>query len=210
MIEYVTRSRSDFINNISLIVPHEDDPKVPPPPKGSKPPGNLSADQIADAEVSFVGNIADFCIAMGSIPPVKMGCFFRSETGEVKGLRPASVVEDGYSERYPGLEHVISHLRAYAGEVVSTEGVGVLLTAGEHTRAWSRYYYDKPNKDYVTIKEAASEVGVVPRTIYRWIENSWIECIQDMYGEVIVEIGSVRGAAIAVPIGKSFKARNAS
>ena len=157
-----------------------------------------------------MGNLVDYCIAMGSIPQVRMGCFYRSETGEVKGIRPASAVEDGYGERYPALERVISHLRAYAGEVVSTEGVGILLAAGEHTRAWSRYYYDKPDKDYVTIKEAASEVGVVPRTIYRWIENGWIECIQDMHGEVIVEIGSVRGAAIAVPIGKSFKAKKAA
>ena len=181
-----------------------------PPPPGSKPPGNLSAQALADMEVCFVGNLIDYCVAMGSVPPVRMGCFWRDCEGGILGLRSSGIVEDEHGERYPDLERVISHLRAYAGEVVTTEGVGDLLRAGEATRDILRRYYNKPEKRYVSIAEAAKAAEVTPRTIYNWIDNQWIECIQDTFGEVIVELGSVIDASVIVPIGKSFKAKKAA
>ena len=208
--EYVERARTDFLHNNPLTVPHEDDPFVKPPPPGSKPPGNLSAQALADMEVCFVGNLIDYCVAMGSVPPVRMGCFWRDCDGGILGLRPSGIVEDEHGERYPDLERVISHLRAYAGEVVTTEGVGDLLRAGEATRDCSRFYYDKPDKNYVSVKEAATIAGRAVVTIYKWMENGWIESIQDANGDVIVEVGSVESATIALPLAKKIKAKRAA
>ena len=161
-----------------------------PPPPGSKPPGNLSAETLADMEVCFVGNLIDYCVAMGSVPQVRMGCFWRDCEGGILGLRPSGIVEEEHGERYPDLERVISHLRAYAGEVVTTEGVGDLLRAGEATRDCLRFYYDKPDKNYRPIRDVAVEIGRAPRTIREWVTNQWVDCIQDAMGEVIVEVGS--------------------
>ena len=190
MTEYVERARTDFLHNNPLTVPHEDDPFVKPPPPGSKPPGNLSAQALADMEVCFVGNLIDYCVAMGSVPPVRMGCFWRDCEGGILGLRSSGIVEDEHGERYPDLERVISHLRAYAGEVVTTEGVGDLLRAGEATRDCLRFYYDKPDRNYRPIRDVAADIGRAPRTIQEWITNQWVDCIQDTMGEVIVEVGS--------------------
>lgn len=181
-----------------------------PPPPGSKPPGNLSAQALADMEVCFVGNLIDYCVAVGSVPPVRMGCFWRDCEGGILGLRSSGIVEDEHGERYPDLERVISHLRAYAGEVVTTEGVGDLLRAGEVTRDISRFYYDKPDKNYVSVQEAARVAGRAVVTIYKWMENGWIEAIQDAHGGVIVEVGSVESAAIALPLSKKIKAKRAA
>lgn len=161
-----------------------------PPPPGSKPPGNLSAEYLADMEAAFVGNLMDYCVVSGSIPPVRSGCFWRDCEGGVLGLRPSSVVEDENGERYPDLERVVSHLRAYAGEVVTTEGVGDLLRAGEATRDCSRFYYDKSDKNYRTIGEVATLTGRGKSTIYRWVDQQWVDCIQDIYGDVVVDLNS--------------------
>jgi hypothetical protein len=188
--EYVERARTDFLHNNPLTVPHEDDPFVKPPPPGAKPPGNLSAQALADMEVCFVGNLIDYCIAAGSVPPVRMGCFWRDCEGGILGLRSSGIVEDEHGERYPDLERVISHLRAYAGEVVTTEGVGDLLRAGEATRDCLRFYYDKPDKNYRTIVEVATLTGRGKSTIYRWVDQQWVDCIQDIYGDVVIDLNS--------------------
>lgn len=167
----------------------------------------MSAEEIADYEVAFVGNLADYCIAIGSIPAIEMRGFWRSETGEVKGLLPSGVVDGTHGEEYPHVNRVIRHLRAYAGEVVSTEGVEIILLAGERTRAASRHYYAKPEKNYITIHEAARAAKRSVRTIWYWVEYGWIECIQDTYGDVLVERGSVVGAAEVVEVKKKLDAK---
>lgn len=190
----MSRARLDFLHNNPLAVPHEDDPHVTPPPPGSKPPGNLSAEHLADLEVAFVGNLMDYCLAMGTIPPLQCRCFWRSNTGEVIGLRPSSVSDGPHGETYPELSRVVSHLRAYAGEVVGTPGIGDVFRAGEMTRDCSRFYYDKPDTDYRPVRDVAAVVGRDPRTVRRWVECQWVDCIQDSVGEVIVDLNS----AIAV------------
>lgn len=201
------RARLDFLHNNPLTVPHEDDPFVKPPPPGSKPPGNLSAQALADMEVCFVGNLIDYCVAMGTVPQVRMGCFWRDCEGGILGLRPSGIVEDEHGERYPDLSRVISHLRAYAGEVVTTEGVGPILEAGEHTRAFSRHYYDRPAKRFVDMDTAAKIANRTRRTIELWVEHGWVECIQDNLGAIIVEAGSIEGAAEMIGVKRKLDAK---
>lgn len=141
-------------------------------------------------EVCFVGNLIDYCVAVGTVPPIRVGCFWRDCEGGILGLRPSGIVEDEHGERYPDLERVISHLRAYSGEVVTTEGVEDLLRAGEATRDCLRFYYDKPDRNYRPIRDVAAEIGRAPRTIQEWVMNQWVDCIQDAMGEVIVEVSS--------------------
>lgn len=69
---------------------------------------------------------------------------------------------------------IVSHLKAYAGEVLETEGIEWLLYEWEHTRDLYHEMYPVENTEWGDIGEAMSASGRGKSTIYSWASKGWL------------------------------------
>ena len=141
-----------------------------------KSPCSDHAMELGDMEAAFVGNLARYCMVIGSIPRHSLkGLWWVN--GECKGI--LTYDEDAATLPIQGL---INHLIYWAPYIIGTEGVDELLRAGEETRWYSERLSPQETERWVGIEEAERVTGRKARTIRRWKEEGWIETLDDSWG----------------------------
>ena len=148
-----------------------------------KSPCSDHAMELGDMEAAFVGNLARYCMAIGSIPRHSLrGLWWVN--GECKGILTYN--EDAATLPIQGL---INHLAYWAPYIIGTEGVDELLRAGEETRWYSKKMFPNENTEWVGIEEAERITGRKARTIRLWKEKGWIETLDDNWGVMYSRAG---------------------
>ena len=143
---------------------------------GPKSPCSDHAMELGDMEAAFVGNLARYCMALGTIPPHSLkGLWWVN--GECKGISTHN--EDAHTLPIQGL---INHLIYWAPYIIGTEGVDELLRAGEETRQYSKGMFPQEDTRWVGMEEAERITGRKARTIRLWKEKGWIETLDDNWG----------------------------
>lgn len=138
----------------------------------SKLPLTLSALDMADMEAAFVGGLAKYCMAVGSVPRASLKAFWFIN-GECRGLR---------GDRLAELRQTARHLIRYAPFVIGTEGVQPLLDVGEEIRGVSKKMFPQEDDDWLTVEQACELTGRSARTLRRWHESGWVETLNDNWG----------------------------
>ena len=142
----------------------------------SKSPCSDHAMELGDAEAAFIGNLAYYCMRLGSIPRHHLrGLWFVNH--ECKGLGVVDWESD-VEPIYPLINHLIQH----AEDIVNTEGVDDLLRAGEETRWYSRKMFPNESEEWVSEAAAKRITGTSLRTLQRWREAGTIRFIKDNNG----------------------------
>ena len=148
-----------------------------------KSPCSDHAMELGDMEAAFVGNLARYCMAIGTIPRHSLkGLWWVN--GECKGI--LTYDEDAATLPIQGL---INHLAYWAPYIVGTEGVDELLRAGEETRQYSKGMFPQEDTRWVGIEEAQKITGRKTRTIRLWKERGWIETLDDNWGVMYSRAG---------------------
>ena len=142
----------------------------------SKSPCSDHAMELGDMEAAFVGNLARYCMALGTIPRHSLRGLWWAN-GECKGISTHN--EDAATLPIQGL---INHLAYWAPYIIGTEGVDELLRAGEETRQYSKGMFPQEDTRWVGIEEAQRITGRKARTIRLWKEKGWIETLDDNWG----------------------------
>ena len=143
---------------------------------GPKSPCSDHAMELGDMEAAFVGNLARYCMAIGSIPRHSLrGLWWVN--GECKGILTYN--EDAHTLPIQGL---INHLIYWAPYIIGTEGVDELLRAGEETRQYSKGMFPQEDTRWVGIEEAERITGRAKFTISQWRLKGWIETLDDNWG----------------------------
>ena len=143
----------------------------------SKSPCSDHAMELGDMEAAFVGNLARYCMVIGTIPRHSLKGFWWVD-GECKGLG----VVDWESDVEP-IQPLINHLIYWAPYIIGTEGVDELLRAGEETRWYSKKMFPHENtKEWISEDEAMKIAGTSLRTLQRWREAGTVRFIKDRYG----------------------------
>lgn len=149
----------------------------------SKPPLSLHAMELADLEAAFVGNLARYCMAMGTIPPYSLrGLWWINK--ECKGL--AVTDWDSDVELIQGL---INHLIRYAPFIVGTEGVEDILENGRSTRWYGEKMFPNEAAEWVTTEQACEITGRSAKTINDWRRQGWVETLNDDHGMLFLRAG---------------------
>ena len=156
---------------------------------GPKSPCNESAMEMGDMEAAFVGNLARYCIARGSIPAIPLKGFWWVN-GVCRGVGGSGMDEDEigfFSGEFTGYDYlhkiraVVNHLINHAEAVMQTSGVEDLLSAGEDTRWYSLKMFPMENpsheSDWVTLEEAMELTGRTARTLINWSESGSVDRI---------------------------------
>ena len=156
---------------------------------GPKSPCNESAMEMGDMEAAFVGNLARYCIARGSIPAIPLKGFWWVN-GVCRGVGGSGMDEDEigfFSGEFTGYDYlhkirkVVGHLINHAEAVMQTSGVEDLLGAGEDTRWYSLKMFPMENpsheSDWVTLEEAMELTGRTSRTLINWSESGSVDRI---------------------------------
>lgn len=142
----------------------------------SKSPCSDHAMELGDLEAAFVGNVARYCMVMGTIPPFSLrGLWWVN--GECKGLG----VVDWDTDVEPIIP-LIRHMQHYAPFIVGTEGVEDMLQAGKETRWYSEKMFPRESSEWVGIDEACKITGRAKKTINDWRREGWVEALDDRYG----------------------------
>ena len=148
-----------------------------------KSPCSDHAMELGDMEAAFVGNLARYCMALGTIPRHSLkGLWWVN--GECKGISTHN--EDAATLPIQGL---INHLIYWAPYIIGTEGVDELLRAGEETRQYSKGMFPQEDTRWVGIEEAERITGRKARTIRLWKEKGWIETLDDNWGVMYSRAG---------------------
>lgn len=143
---------------------------------GPKSPCSEHAMELGDLEAAFVGNLARYCMHMGTLPPFSLrGLWWVN--GECKGLG----VVDWDTDVEPIIP-LIHHMQHYAPFIVGTEGVDDLLQAGKETRWYGEKMFPNESPEWVGIEEAMKLTGRKERTIRLWKEKGWVETLDDNWG----------------------------
>ena len=143
---------------------------------GPKSPCSEHAMELGDMEAAFVGNLARYCMALGTIPRHSLkGLWWVN--GECKGISTHD--EDAATLPIQGL---INHLIYWAPYIIGTEGVDELLRAGEETRQYSKGMFPQEDTRWVGIEEAQRITGRAKFTINQWRLKGWIETLDDNWG----------------------------
>ena len=150
---------------------------------GPKSPCSDHAMELGDMEAAFVGNLARYCMAIGTIPRHSLKGFWWVN-GECKGI--LTYDEDAATLPIQGL---INHLIYWAPYIIGTEGVEELLRAGEETRQYSKGMFPQEDTRWVGIEEAQKITGRKTRTIRLWKEKGWIETLDDNWGVMYSRAG---------------------
>ena len=143
---------------------------------GPKSPCSDHAMELGDMEAAFVGNLARYCMALGTIPRHSLKGFWWVN-GECKGISTHN--EDAATLPIQGL---INHLIYWAPYIIGTEGVDELLRAGEETRQYSKGMFPQEDTRWVGIEEAQRITGRAKFTINQWRLKGWIETLDDNWG----------------------------
>lgn len=142
---------------------------------------------LADAEAAHLGNVASTCIRRGAIPPVSLRPLWFTNRGKCIGLRIVGHDEDEFDldgnhtgpDYLDALRPIVQHLKAYAGEVVETEGVGWLLYEWETTRElYYEMYPPEAVADWIGIESAAELSGRKVRTIREWVKAGHVASLK--------------------------------
>lgn len=141
-----------------------------------KPPCSDHAMELGDMEAAFVGNLARYCMTIGSIPPHTLrGLWFVN--GECKGLG----VIDWESDVEPILP-LINHLIHWVPYILGTEGVEDLLKAGEETRWYSKKMFPNEAEEWVSEEKAIDITGRTVQTLREWRRSGIVRYLNDRYG----------------------------
>ena len=141
-----------------------------------KSPCSDHAMELGDMEAAFVGNLARYCMALGTIPRHSLKGLWWVD-GECKGI--STYNEDAATLPIQGL---INHLIYWAPYIIGTEGVDELLRAGEETRQYSKGMFPQEDTRWVGIEEAQRITGRAKFTINQWRLKGWIETLDDNWG----------------------------
>ena len=138
---------------------------------GPKSPCSEHAMELGDLEAAFVGNLARYCMHMGTLPLFSLrGLWWVN--GECKGLG----VVDWDTDVGPIIP-LIHHMQHYAPFIVGTEGVEDMLQAGRETRWYSEKMFPTEMGDWITVKKAAHLADRTPETIIEWINSGSVRSI---------------------------------
>ena len=139
---------------------------------------------MADLEASCVGNLARYCIRVGTIPPHSLrGLWWVN--GECKGLG----VVDWESDVEP-IQPLINHLIYWAPYIIGTEGINDLLDVWENIRKESEKSFPREAENRWVGMEAAQKISKRGRsTIYEWIKSGSVGAIKDVHGILIEREG---------------------
>ncbi|RAV34907.1 helix-turn-helix domain-containing protein [Corynebacterium heidelbergense] len=156
---------------------------------GPSTPISVHALEMGDMEAAGVGTLARYCMAVGSIPPQPIRGFWWVN-GECKGLGALGMDEDefdlwGNPNGHDYLEPIrptIAHLRAYAGEVVLTEGVEPILRAMEDVRWYSLKMFPNESEEWVSEEQAREISGRSERTLREWRNSGVVRHIKCGHG----------------------------
>lgn len=144
---------------------------------GPKSPCSEHAMELGDLEAAFVGNLARYCMHMGTLPPFSLrGLWWVN--GECKGLG----VVDWDSDVEP-IVPLIRHMQHYAPFIVGTEGVDDLLQAGRDTRWYGEKMFPNEADDWISEAEAMRVADVSLRTLQRWRKAGTVEFLK--VGDVV-------------------------
>lgn len=154
---------------------------------GPKSPCNDAMIDLADAEAAHLGNVASTCIRRGTIPPVSLRPLWFTNRGKCIGLRIIGHDDDEFDidgnhtgpDYLEPLYPIVQHLKAYAGEVVETEGVGWLLHEWGTTRDVYHEIYPVEAPEWLTLDEAARRVGRSKFTVRDWRYQGVVRCLKD-------------------------------
>ena len=148
-----------------------------------KSPCSDHAMELGDMEAAFVGNLARYCMVIGTIPPHSLrGLWWVN--GECKGISTHN--EDAATLPIQGL---INHLIYWAPYIIGTEGVDELLRAGEETRWYSKKMFPQEDNQWLTLEQACELTGRKPFTINQWRLKGWIETLDDNWGVMYSRAG---------------------
>ena len=155
---------------------------------GPQSPVNEDAMEMADLEAAFIGNLARYCMAIGSIPRIPLKGFWWVN-GECKGMQNA-MIEDEFNmmgefngrDVLEPIGRVVAHLRAHVGNVLATEGVEDILRAGEDTRWYSLKMFPQEDDEWLTEAQAQDYTGCTERTLRRWRKAGAVAFIKDDKG----------------------------
>ena len=141
-----------------------------------KSPCSDHAMELGDMEAAFVGNLARYCMVIGTIPRHSLkGLWWVN--GECKGI--LTYDEDAATLPIQGL---VNHLIYWSPYIIGTEGVDELLRAGEETRQYSKGMFPQEDTRWVGIEEAQRITGRAKFTINQWRLKGWIETLDDNWG----------------------------
>ena len=144
----------------------------------SKSPCSDHAMELGDMEAAFVGNLARYCMAIGTIPRHSLkGLWWVN--GECKGISTHD--EDAATLPIQGL---INHLAYWAPYIIGTEGVDELLRAGEETRWYSKKMFpsEAGAEDWVSEDEAMAITGRSKWALWEWRKAGTVRNIKDEHG----------------------------
>lgn len=143
---------------------------------GPKLPFSIHAMELGDLEAAFVGNLARYCMAMGTIPPYSLrGLWWVNK--ECKGL----AVMDWESDVEP-IQGLINHLIRYAPFIVGTEGVEDILENGRSTRWYGEKMFPNEAAEWVSEQDAVNMVGRTVQTLREWRRSRMVTFLKDRNG----------------------------
>ena len=155
---------------------------------GPQSPVNESAMEMADAEAAFIGNLARYCMAMGTVPRIPLKGFWWVR-GECKGMKCA-MVEDEFDlmgnfngrDVLAPIRKIVGHLRVNVGNILATEGVEDLLNAGQEVRQLSLWLYPTEDDEWLSELQAMEYTGRTVQTLREWRRSGAVEFIKDDRG----------------------------
>ena len=163
---------------------------------GPKSPCSEHAMELADTEAAFLGNVANYCIKLGTIPRISLRPFW-FVNGSCLGIRALGHDEDeidlwgehtGHDYLAP-IYSVVDHLVQYAPFILGTEGIGELLKAGQETRWYSEKMFPQEEDQWVNIDQAKQITGRSEKTLHTWRRAGWVKTITSECGTLFSHDG---------------------
>lgn len=155
---------------------------------GPSSPVDEGAMEMADMEAAFIGNLARYCMDMGSVP-LKARKGFYWVHGVCRGMKNAMIEDEfDFHGNHTGedvlapIQDMVDHLRTHLGAVLDTEGVQYLLKAGQETRWYSLKAFPQEDDSWLTEQEAMDRTGRTVQTLREWRRCGGVEYIKDMNG----------------------------
>ena len=177
LIEHLTDTPSYIARHRELMAPTNLGYSDMPTSSGFGPrtPLNEHAMHLADMEAAFIGNLARYCMEMGTIPPHSLkGLWFVDH--ECKGIHTYGL------KTLPAL---INHLTYWAPHIIGTEGIQDILKAGEETRWYTKRTLPGEQQDeWITQKQAEELTGRAYKTLWTWRKEGIVRHHKNKYGIV--------------------------
>lgn len=155
---------------------------------GPQSPVNEDAMEMADLEAAFIGNLARYCMAMGTVPRIPLKGFWWVR-GVCRGMKNAMIEDEfDFAGNFSGrnvlapIDRVIDHLRAHVGNILATEGVEDILRAGEDTRWYSLKMFPQEDDKWETEDQILERTGLSKVTLWKWRKAGHVEFIRDDKG----------------------------